>query len=270
MSQWNAMSPDGKDTILRVVRNEAEQFFSMVDSDDAWEAPTGAGHWQVRDIVGHIVDTTEAYFVSFDAARSHTEVDPAYGLPGMAARVDAQAQALRDVPRAELVERLRGDFDKMMETFDALTADDWTNLLVPHFYMGPLPAFFYPAFQLMDYGVHSWDVRQGTGRAHGLSGEAADLLTPFMFVLWQATTSAQEGEDCEVGIRITSGPNAGDTRVTIGGEGLQYAAGAVDDVTTLEFDPGSFVLTAFGRSNSGTIRGERTVADRYLNHFFRI
>ena len=31
--------------------------------------------------------------------------------------------------------------------------------------MGPLPAFFYPAFQLMDYGVHSWDIRQGTGRA---------------------------------------------------------------------------------------------------------
>ena len=56
--------------------------------------------------------------------------------------------------------------------------------------MGPLPAFFYPAFQLMDYGVHSWDVRQGTGRAHGLVGDAADLLTPFMFVLWQYTTTA--------------------------------------------------------------------------------
>ena len=270
MSYWNAMSPDGKDTILRVVRNEAEQFFSMVDSDDAWESPTGAGHWQVRDIVGHIVDTTEAYFTSFDAARSHSDVDPAYGLPGMAARVDAQAQALRSVPREELVERLRGDFDKMMETFEALNADDWTDLLVPHFYMGPLPAFFYPAFQLMDYGVHSWDVRQGTGRAHGLSGDAADLLTPFMFVLWQATTSADADDECEVGIRITSGPNAGDTRVTIGKDGLQYAAGAVDDITTLEFDPGSFVLTAFGRSNSGTIRGDIAIGERYLNLFFRI
>jgi hypothetical protein len=38
----------------------------------------------------------------------------------------------------------------------------------------------------------------------------------------------------------------------------------------LEFDPGSFVLTAFGRSNSGTIRGDRTIADQYLNLFFRI
>jgi hypothetical protein len=41
--------------------------------------------------------------------------------------------------------------------------------------------------------VHGWDIRQGTGRAHGLSGETADLLAPFMFILWQATTDAYRG-----------------------------------------------------------------------------
>ena len=30
----------------------------------------------------------------------------------------------------------------------------------------------------------------------------------------------------------------------------------LDDLPVLEFDPGSFVLTAFGRSNAGTIRGD--------------
>ena len=82
MSTWNAMTPEGKGTVLRVVRQEADQFFDLADSDEAWEAPTGAGHWQVRDVVAHLVDTTEAYFVSFDAARNHTEVGPAHGLPG--------------------------------------------------------------------------------------------------------------------------------------------------------------------------------------------
>jgi len=136
-------------------------------------------------------------------------------------------------------------------------------------FLGPLPSFFFPAFQLMDYGVHSWDIRQGTGRAHGLSGEAADLLVPFMFVLWKYTTGAKD--PCQLGIRITSGPNAGDTRVTVGPDGMDYAAGDIDDLpAVIEFDPGSFVLTAFGRSNAGTIRGDRAVADRYLNLFFRI
>jgi uncharacterized protein (TIGR03083 family) len=271
MSNWNAMSYEGKDTILRVVRNEAEQFFALVDTDDTWEAPTGAGTWQVRDIVAHIADTTEAYFVAFDAARSHSEVEPAYGLPGMAARVNERALALRDVPRAELVERLRGDFDKIMEIFDALGPEEWGGLTVPHFYMGPLPAFFFPAFQLMDYGVHTWDVRQGTGRAHALPGDVADLLTPFMFVLWKYTVSGTAARPCEIGVRITSGPNAGETRVSVGPDGMDYAPADLSGVpTVVEFDPGSFVLTAFGRSNAGTVRGDQAVADVFLNDFFRI
>ena len=36
----------------------------------------------------------------------------------------------------------------------------------------------------------------------------------------------------------------------------------------IEFDPGT--LTAFGRVNAGTIRGDRIVADQFLNSFFRI
>jgi hypothetical protein len=142
--------------------------------------------------------------------------------------------------------------------------------MVPHVYMGSLPAFFYPAFQLMDYGVHSWDIRQGTGRAHGLRGDAADMLVPFMFVLWQATADTSGAAPFELGLRV-SGRNAGDYRVRIGGEGVSFEQGGLDDLpTVIEFDPGSFVLTAFGRSNSGTIRGEVGPADRYLNLFFRI
>ena len=102
------------------------------------------------------------------------------------------------------------------------------------------------------------------------SGDAADLLVPFMFVLWKYTVAPSEPQPCELGIRITSGPNAGDTRVTVGPGGMDYAPGDVSDVTVIEFDPGSFVLTAFGRSNAGSIRGDREVADRYLNLFFRI
>jgi uncharacterized protein (TIGR03083 family) len=269
MSTWNAMSYEGKDTILRVVRDEAEQFFDLVDNEKAWTAPTGAGHWEVRDIVGHLVDTTESYFVAFDAARAGTEVEPAYGLPGMADRADEMATALRSEPRTVLVERLHKDFEQMMSIFDGLTEDDWSNLMVSHFYMGPLPSFFYPAFQLMDYGVHSWDVRQGTGRAHGLTGAVGDLLTPFMFVLWKYTVKA-EPEQCELGVRITSGPNAGDTRVSVGPDGMDYEPGDVSGLPVIEFDPGSFVLTAFGRTNAGTIRGDRELCHRYLNLFFRI
>jgi hypothetical protein len=124
----------------------------------------------------------------------------------------------------------------------------------------------------MDYGVHSWDIRQGTGRAHGLHADAADLLVPFMFILWSATTDiAPDAEPCEVGIRVTSGHNAGTWKVSAGPAGVAYEAGDVDGLpAVIEFDPGSFVLTAFGRSNSGTVRGDAPLAERFLNSFFRI
>jgi uncharacterized protein (TIGR03083 family) len=272
VGSWNPMTYDGKDTLLRVLRQEAERLFALADRPDAWEAPTGGRGWEVRDIVGHLVETTEAYFAAFDAARNHTEVDPAYGLRGMAARLTDQTPALRSVPREELMARLRGDFARALQLFESLGPDEWEGFTVRHYYLGPLPAYFYPAFQLMDYTVHSWDIRQGSGRAHGVSGEAADLLVPFMFVLWQATTAPRPDEEaCEIGILVASGANASSTRVRVDPEGLWYEAGDLADLPAMiEFDPGSFVLTAFGRSNSGAIRGDHEIADRYLNLFFRI
>jgi uncharacterized protein (TIGR03083 family) len=270
MNAWSAMTYEGKDTILRVVREEAERMFAMAEQPGAWEAPTACEDWQVRDVIGHIVDTTEGYFKAFETARAGGAAQP-YGLFGMHERAGEQGKAFRGLPQTEMMGRIRKDLDTMMGILEPLTEEEWGGLIVPHFYMGPVPAFIYAAGQLMDYGVHSWDVRQGTGRAHGLSGEAADLLVPFMFVLWKYTVAAGEHEPCTLGIRICSGPNAGDTRVTIGPDGMDYAPGDVSDAAAvLEFDPGSFVLTAFGRSNAGTIRGDRTVADRYLNLFFRI
>jgi uncharacterized protein (TIGR03083 family) len=272
MNSWNAMTFEGRDNVLRVVRHEVKGFFDLASPPDAWEQPTGCAKWQVRDIVGHLVDTTESYFVAFDAARNQRKADPAYGLTGMASRVDAQAKALRSVPQAELLDRAQTDFAKMTDLLEGLGPDEWTGLIVPHFYMGPLPAFFYPAFQLMDYGVHSWDIREGTGRAHGLSGEVADLLVPFMFVVWQSTASpAPNATTSEIGIRITSGPNAGDTRVRVSADGLTYEPGDINDLpTVIELDPASFVLAAFGRYDTGTVRGDAALSEKYLNLFFRI
>lgn len=272
MTGWNAMNYDAKDTLLRVVRAQAEAFFDLCGAPGAWEAPTACPQWQVRDIVGHIIDVTESYFVGFDAARSGNPVPDALGVRVMHDLLDQGARSHRGLNRTEALDRLRGDFAKLMEICDALGPDEWGGLTVPHKYMGPLPAFFYPIFQLMDYGVHSWDIRQGTGRAHGLSGDTADLLVPFMFILWQATADVPaDTEPCEIGVRITSGHNAGSWKISAAPGGVSYQdedlAGAA---AVLEFDPGSFVLTAFGRSNSGTIRGDVALAERYLNLFFRI
>jgi uncharacterized protein (TIGR03083 family) len=271
MSEWNAMTFEGKDNILRVVRNEAEGMFELADRPDVWERPTACAGWTTRDIVAHIVDTTEGYFRAFDAARGVGEVPDPHGLAVMGKKVDEAATAFRGVPQTEMMERLRTDFDKMQKILEPIGPEEWTGLIVTHPYMGPVPAFFYAAGQLMDYGVHSWDIRQTSGRAHGLSGDAADLLVPFMFAIWQGTVKTDAVvEPFTIGIRV-SGHNAGDYRVSVSDQGLVYEPGDIESLPArIEFDAGSLVLTAFGRSNSGTVRGDMALADRYLNLFFRI
>ena len=272
MTEWNAMTYEGKDTILRVVKDQANQMFTLADQPGAWDAPTACESWEVRDIIGHLVDTTEGYFKAFEIARSGATAENAYGLLGMHERAGDSARAFRSLSQGEMMTRVRRDRDQMMGILEPLNAEEWTSMIVPHFYMGPIPAFIYAAGQLMDYGVHTWDIREGKGTPHALPGEVADLLVPFMFIIWQSTIHPDaDRSPFTVGIHVTTGHNAGTTRVTVNEEGMSYEAGPVDDLpAVIEFDAGSMVLTAFGRINAGTVRGDSALADRFLNLFYRI
>jgi hypothetical protein len=235
MSAWNAMTYEGKDTILRVVRDEAERMFAMAEAPGAWEAPTACTEWQVRDIIGHIVDTTEGYFKAFETARAGGAAE-SHGLAAMHQLAGDGGRAFRNVPQAEMMGRVRGDLDKMMGIL-----------------------------------VHSWDIREGIGRSHALSADAADLLVPFMFIIWQSTIRASADlSPFTIGVTVT-GRNAGSYRVSISDQGLAYEPGDVSDLpAVLEFDPAGLVLTAFGRINGGTAKGDQALAERFLNLFYRI
>lgn len=271
MGEWNFMAHESKDNLLRVLQQEAGGLFALAGAPGVWESPTAAGHWEVRDVVGHLVDTTEGYFRSFDAARGSGQASEALGVRGMDQHVDAGALAFRGTPQGELVDRLQGDFAKMVGMFEALTADDWGGLMVPHPYMGPIPAFFYPIFQLVDFTVHAWDIREGLGTNHGLSGDAADLLVPLNFIVWSATHNCgADTEPFSLGVRVT-GRNGGDTKLVVGPEGLTSEPADIEGCPAiLEFDPGTLILTAYQRMNAGTSRGDLAVIERFRNLFFKI
>ena len=144
------------------------------------------------------------------------------------------------------------------------------TFLVPHKYMGPLPAFFYPVAQLVDYAVHTWDIRQGAGGSHALDGDAADLLVPFCFIVWQSTADCAAVEPFQIGVRRDWQQRRRHAGVGERG-GVALEPGDLSDLPlVLEFDAASFVLTAMGRINGGTARGDIALAERYCNLFFRI
>lgn len=268
---WDFFDPASKDTVLGVLRREIDETLELAADPKRWEAATACENWQVRDVIAHLVDTTEGYLPAFQLARGGGTAQDPHGLRPMAKLVDDGAKAFRKVPQDELLARLRDDADRMLQVLEDLSDADWSNLMVPHPFMGPLPALFYAEFQLVDYAVHAWDIREGIGRPHGLHGDSADLLAPVIPILWSATADTSGvTTPYAVGVR-TSGRNAAEIRAEVTPEGVQFSPGAIDDCPAiLEFDPAALVLTGFGRINGGTVRGDRQLASDFRTLFFAI
>lgn len=268
---WNFQDPASKERVLSVLQGEMDAMFGLVADPARWEAPTACEAWEARDVVGHLVDTTEGYLPAFAGARTGASAEERLGLRDMALHVDKGAKALRKVPREELIGRLRDDSERMMGEFAALSTDDWSGFMVPHKYMGPLPAMFYPMFQIVDYAVHGWDIREGMRKPHAMSGDAADLLVPVIFVLWSATADVGNVDrPYTVGVR-TTGHNGGDMRADVSSEGVQFSPGGIGDcAAVLEFDPATLVLAGYARMNGGTARGDEELAGNFRDLFFPI
>ncbi len=270
----NSMDYSGKDTVLDVVRKERARFYDVIDDPNNWNVQTRCTEWEVRDVVGHMIDVTEGYLARWDMARRDQPAD-AVGLVVMGETLNDKAQSFRSLPRDEAIARLKADSDKMMAIFDGLSEKEWGGFNVTHPYMGPLPTLFYPAFHVMDYGVHTWDMRWGLGEKDArLDERTAGVLVPFMFVLMQYTVDQESarGVDAEFGIKV-DGEWGGQWRVRVKDGQFTYApADNLDGVqATFHFQgPSDFVLTAFQRFPGGEASGDPKVIDQFRHLFFRI
>ncbi len=275
MSVVNSMDYSGKDTVLDVIRRESTDFFTIVDEPQNWDVQTRCTEWEVRDMVGHMIDVTEGYLSRWDSARSNESRDTA-GLLVMADSLNRNAQSYRSLPREEAISRLKDDYTRMMAIFEELTPEEWSGFIVTHPYMGGLPTFFYPAFHVMDYGVHTWDMRWGLGdKDCKLNEVTAGVLIPYMlFALLPSTVdqNSAQGVDVEYGIEI-SGDWGGKWRVKVA-DGKFEAKPETDDFQGVDavfsFNPSDFVLTCFQRFDGGTARGDHATIDMVRSLFFRI
>jgi uncharacterized protein (TIGR03083 family) len=271
----NVMDYSNKPELLRVVKAERQGFYDLVQQtgDSGWEGRTASGEWQVRDLVGHMIDVTESYIERFGMAREGKEAPAAIGLKPMAKMLDEGARRFRSLSRQDAVSRLKNSSDKLWHILDNLNEQQWTGEIVSHVYMGPLPACFYPTFQLIDYSIHSWDIRAGqSDNPTPISEAAAETLVPIMMIVLQATLDADvcQGLSCTAGIKLT-GNYGGSYRVKVADNSLSFEEGPVDDAQVVfTFDPNDFVLTAYQRRRGGQVQGDEQLAERFRSIFFKI
>jgi uncharacterized protein (TIGR03083 family) len=270
-SRVNVMDHSGKEFLLNLDRAERAEFYRLLH-EAPWEGPTASGHWQVRDVCGHLLDVTEGYLERFAMARSGQEAPAPLGLTIMASKLDENAQAFRSLSKEQAIARLKTSSDKLFEIFDALDEQQWSGEMVPHTYMGPLPACFFAAFQLIDYSIHSWDIKVGLGRDEPLSDDAAITLIPFMLIVIQYTVDAErsKGMKCKFGINI-EGSGGGSWAVDIDGTTVNIVEGSTEGCETVfDFDPNDFVLSTYQRRRGGRPSGDLELAEKVRDLLFKI
>jgi len=187
----------------------------------------------------------------------------------MGEKLNEHAQAFRSLPREEDIARLKADSDKMLAIFGSLTAEEWGGFNVTHPYMGPLPTLFYPAFHVMDYGVHTWDMKWGLGQKDAkLDERTAGVLVPYMFILMQVTVDQESarGVDAVFGVKV-DGEWGGQWRVTVKDGTYSY-----EPADNLDWRAGPFslqrcILILCSPLSNGFLVGRQAATQRLLIKF---
>ncbi len=211
----NPMSAEAKDTVIAVMRRDRQNFTRLVEDPKNWNVMSRIAGWEVRDLVGHMIDVLEGYFRSWEAAIGGKEQIP-LGLSTMAEMHYDRALEFRVLFRDETLARFKKGAEKFDKMLDSLTPEQWEGgLIVSHPFAGPVPAGFYATFQIMDYGVHVYDIEYGLGNKLATMDEAsARLILPFAFTFWQFQVDQEQaaGQDFQYG-RYPGGSASGDPEV---------------------------------------------------------
>jgi uncharacterized protein (TIGR03083 family) len=271
----NPMEYGSKDVVLDVMRTERDRFYEVIDDPANWNVDTRCEGWQVRDLVGHMIDVTEGYLARWDLAENNEEAPPPLGWTVMAETLNQGALSFRSLPREEAIARLKSASDRLMAHFEAMTEEEWSSFMVSHVFSGPTPAFCYPAFQIMDYGVHTWDMHWGLGDKDAkLDERTAGVLLPYMFIIWQYSVDqeAAEGVDVNYGI-VVDGEWGGQWLATI--KDGQFAYQPAEDLSGAQatfhyHHPSDMVLTTYQRIQGGETSGDQAAIEAANNVFFKI
>src|SRR6202163_1574624 len=109
----NPMAGESKGVVMDVMRRDRKKFFGLVEDPANWNLQTRCTEWEVRDLVGHMIDVTEGYLSRWEIAKQGGEAG-ALGTAAMAKGLLDHSLEFRKLSRDEALARLHEDRDKMM------------------------------------------------------------------------------------------------------------------------------------------------------------
>ncbi|MFJ2478390.1 maleylpyruvate isomerase N-terminal domain-containing protein [Streptomyces sp. NPDC087659] len=266
---WHPMHFTTKSVVLEQIQKQSKEFFSALGGEESWHAPTAAGHWQVRDLVAQMTIVSDLRLRCLSKPGPPGEfTDP--DLRQYARKSDERVMATRSVDRDAAIATLRSKDVEVTERIAEIPEHHWAQPVFDHPVQGKMSGAMCALQQVIGYAIYTWDIHEGAGTRHAISHEAADVTTPVLLRIWQMTVDVPPPVPIQVGIRV-SGRNAADYLVDVTSEGLRYQVADISAAeAVLEFDPGGFLLTVYGRINGGSDRGDLALARQFRNLFFTV
>lgn len=278
----DSTSPEGRETVLRVLRRDRAAFVELLAPAEVWDREMSFTNkirlaaepqrWRVSDVVAHMTEGIEAYIRSWERA----VVGGASTIGDQVAQpAGKQASFGINGPRDTLMSRLRQAGDRLELLLHGLTDEQWTGLLLPHpdpynrdgvpVVTGPVPAGYFAGFQLIDYAVHGYDIEFGLGNKLATIDETtAGLILPYVFIFWTNTVDRAAAGDLDAcyGIDV-AGPWGGRWRATV--KNGEWSARI--ETTNFEgcdalfryLNAADLALTFFGRFSGGSAMGDPAV-----------
>jgi uncharacterized protein (TIGR03083 family) len=273
MAPVNPFAAESKNQVMGVMRRDRANFIRLVEDPKNWNVMTRCTGWEVRDLVGHMIDVMEGYFKNWDAAKKGETPTP-LGMAAMGGTLNDHALEFRSLTRQEALDRFKADAMKLDGMLDALKPEEWTGFMVSHPFAGPVPAGAYASFQIMDYGIHPYDIEYGLGnKLAAIDEDSAGIILPFTFIFWQNTVDQKQAKDFEAtyGIEV-GGPYGGKWRCTVKDGKFSYEpeTGNFEGCDALFTFPNAAeeVLTHFGRFPGGAAQGDPAVIEKIRHLFF--
>ncbi len=229
MSEWNFSDFASKDNLLRTVREQSDQMLALASAPGAWEAPTavgplaGARHHRPprrhhRGLLRRVRRRAQRRRTAAGSARraghERARRRGRARVPGHVRRTSCWPGSRRTGPRCSRSSRASTPSVGRLPR-PAQVHGSAAGVLLPG----------RPARRL--HGAHLGHPPGRRAGSHALDGDAADLLVPFCFIVWQSTADCADVEPFSLGVRLT-GNNGGDTGCRSAPEGVALEPGDLE------------------------------------------
>jgi hypothetical protein len=126
-------------------------------------------------------------------------------------------------------------------------------------------------FQLVDYTIHAWDIRQGLGLSTPMNEDAAGVLAstvmPSMIEM-MAVPDRVAGMELNVGLDVP-GPYGATWKISVEDGRLRIAEGDISAASTVltYASAEDFCLEHYGRANRSAITGDPAAVEQFRSVF---